>query len=239
MERLNLKKLGVLGGMGPLATAHFFRRIVECTEAKTDQEHLDIAILNHAGIPDRTKTILSGNPEPYLSLITADAKELERLGAAHIAIPCNTSHYFYKEIQASVRVPVINMVRESLEYAAHRRKAKKIGLLATDGTIKSEIYHRPAAEMGLTVVNPDPEGQEKVMRIIYDHVKSGNPGGREELLEVIGELKETGAETVILGCTELSCLNYDLPEEVVDALEVLVKRSIELSGGKYRGTLKS
>jgi len=91
--------------MGSLATAHFFRRIVECTEAATDQEHLDIIILNHARIPDRTEAILSKRHEPYLSLITKDAKELEKLGAENIAIPCNTSHYFYDEIQGSVKIP--------------------------------------------------------------------------------------------------------------------------------------
>jgi aspartate racemase len=237
MKQPNLKKLGVIGGMGPLATAHFFRRIVECTEAAADQEHLDIIIFNHARIPDRTEAILSKKHEPYLSLITKDAKELEKLGVENIAIPCNTSHFFYKEIQESVAIPVINMIRESLAYAAQVRKAKRVGLLATDGTVQSGIYHRPAEELGLSVVTPTPETQKKVMRIIYDYVKGGKPGGREELLEVISELKREGAEVVILGCTELSCLNFDLPEDCVDALEVLVKRSIEVSGGRYKGTL--
>ncbi|OGC67052.1 hypothetical protein A3J33_03235 [candidate division WWE3 bacterium RIFCSPLOWO2_02_FULL_53_10] len=236
-QKSNRKKLGVLGGMGSLATAHFFRRIVECTEAATDQEHLDIIILNHARIPDRTEAILSKRHEPYLSLITKDAKELEKLGAENIAIPCNTSHYFYDEIQGSVKIPVLHMVRESLAYAAQIRKAKIVGLLATDGTVQSGIYHRPAKELGLSVVTPGPEGQKKVMRIIYDYVKGGKQGGREELLELISELKNKGAEVVLLGCTELSCLNFDLPEDCVDALEVLVKRSIEVSGGKYQGTL--
>jgi len=124
-----------------------------------------------------------------------------------------------------------------LAYAAQIRKAKIVGLLATDGTVQSGIYHRPAKELGLSVVTPGPEGQKKVMRIIYDYVKGGKQGGREELLELISELKNKGAEVVLLGCTELSCLNFDLPEDCVDALEVLVKRSIEVSGGKYQGTL--
>jgi len=137
-QKSNRKKLGVLGGMGSLATAHFFRRIVECTEAATDQEHLDIIILNHARIPDRTEAILSKRHEPYLSLITKDAKELEKLGAENIAIPCNTSHYFYDEIQGSVKIPVLHMVRESLAYVSQFRKAKIVGLLATDGTASPE-----------------------------------------------------------------------------------------------------
>ena len=104
-----LKKLGVIGGMGPEATSFYYARVIARTKAESDQEHINMIILSHATMPDRTQAILTGNKLPFLKAITQDARDLEMLGVENIAIPCNTSHYFLEDIQKSTSVPIINM----------------------------------------------------------------------------------------------------------------------------------
>ena len=124
------KKLGVIGGMGPEATNFFYARLIARTKARCDQEHIDTIILSHATMPDRTQAILTGEKDKLISAITEDARNLERLGVSNIAIPCNTSHYFYDDIQAATKVPVIHMVEESIRYVKEKwPDTKKIGIM--------------------------------------------------------------------------------------------------------------
>ena len=89
------KTLGVLGGVGPLATIYFADLVVKMTDAKTDQEHISMVILNHGAIPDRTDYILDHSKPNPLPVMIADAKKLQAAGCDYIVIPCNTAHYFY------------------------------------------------------------------------------------------------------------------------------------------------
>ncbi|MCD4756359.1 amino acid racemase [bacterium] len=234
-----MKKLGVIGGMGSKATAYFYNLIVDYTEASSDQEHIEAIYLNHASMPDRTAAILSGNDQEVRELLIKDAVLLESLGASHIAIPCNTSHYFWREIQDSVNIPVINMIEEVINYVRSRNGGKidKVGVLATDGTIKTKLYDEECERNSIEVVYPSEGHQKKVMDVIYSGVKSGKGVTGEELKEVVAELKLQGCDVVILGCTELSVLYKDVVDPyVVDALFVLAKKSIELSGKKFRSS---
>ena len=123
------KKLGVIGGMGPEATAYFYEEVIRHTKADCDQEHLDMTILSHASMPDRTKAIQSGECDPLLQAMEGDLKVMEAAGAEHIAIPCNTSHYFYDQIQAMTEIPIIHMPRETVRYAKeHFENVRRIGL---------------------------------------------------------------------------------------------------------------
>jgi aspartate racemase len=232
----NNKKLGIIGGMGPQATQYFYKKIIDNTLAKNDQEHIDMMIINHATIPDRTATILSGNYDDFLKAIGDDIKMLEIYGACHIAIPCNTTHYFYKEIQSKTKIPIINMIEETLTSILNNKDTKKIGILATDGTIQTKIYENECIKRGVEAVIPSPQSQKKIMSIIYDEIKSGDKGDINKFMEVVNELREKGCDAIILACTELSYLNenYDIPSYCVDALDVLVKKSIELSGKKIK-----
>lgn len=228
------KSLGVIGGMGPKATAVFFDKIIENTVAERDQDHIDMIILNHASIPDRTSVILGGNSELFLEAIAKDLKLLELAGAAHIAIPCNTSHYFYHEMQQLTSVPIINMVDETLEAIYNKYGAgSKIGILATSGTINSGIYAAGCDKYGMQLYVPNDSIQKQVMKIIYTNVKSNMNFDPTELETLIHELVYThGCHCVILACTELSCikLNAQAAECSIDAMQVLVEKSIILSG---------
>lgn len=239
MDTNKTKKLGVLGGMGPQATQYFFQKIIETTDANKDQEHVDMVIINQASTPDRTSVILSNDKkleDEFLSSIEKSIKLLEKCDVDNIAIPCNTTHYFFDKIQARTNTPIINMVSETVKSVLQSGNARRIGILATDGTIFTKIYENECEKQGVVGVIPSEEGQKKIMSIIYDEIKSGQKGDLNKFMEVVLELKTKGCDAVILACTELSYLkaNYELPEYCVDALEVLVKKSIELSGKKVR-----
>lgn len=228
------KGLGVIGGMGPKATSVFFDSIVENTDASKDQDHINMVILNHATLPDRTDAILNGTDNLFLDSIRNDIELLEKAGVSNIAIPCNTSHYFYDKIQEMTDIHIINMVEETIKeiYEKYGGKAK-IGIMATNGTIKSDVYKKVCQQYGLQIYYPDTIIQEQVMDIIYNKVKSDIEVDSKEIEDIVFDfIFKQECSCVILACTELSCikLNNDVAKYCVDAMKVLVKKSIELSG---------
>lgn len=230
-------KLGIIGGMGPMATQLLYKRIIEKTDAACDQEHIDMIILNHSTIPDRTTAIKSGDTGKVFSLILNDAKMLQDNGVTAIAIPCNTSHYFWENLQNEIEIPIINMVRSTVEkIKSSNPDIKKIGLLATDGTVFTGIYKKECDRLGIECIIPDEDIQKIVMSIIYDQIKAGEKGNIEDFSKIDTFLKKSGCEAAILACTELSCFreNHSLSDYYVDALEVLADEAITLSGGRIR-----
>lgn len=232
------KTLGVIGGMGPLASQLFYKMIIDQTDAKKDQDHLDMIILNHATMPDRTEAILSGQTEDLVQRLIADAKMLESNGVGHIAIPCNTSHVLIDKIQESVGIPIINMVNETVNHIANAFNCKdmKVGILATDGTINTGLYQRALENAGFSADVPSPEMQKLVMKIIYDGVKNGGDVDYSDFMKIQEEMVELDCQAVILACTELSCFHqtYELPPYYIDAMAILAEKSIIACGGKLK-----
>ncbi|MDR0570730.1 MAG: amino acid racemase, partial [Clostridiales Family XIII bacterium] len=204
----NGKRLGVLGGMGPAASLLFYGMVIEHTVACRDQEHIDMIILSHATMPDRTEMLGLGRGAELLARIVEDALALERCGADALAITCNTSHVLADAIQAAINVPLINMVKEAVAECAaiHERRPAKIAVLGTDGTIKAGMYQREMEAAGLLPHVPSPEGQKLVMRMIYDGVKRGGAVDYGDLAAVEKELREAGCDGAIMACTEMSVL---------------------------------
>lgn len=237
MEQMKKRKtLGVIGGMGPEATSYYYENVIAHTAASCDQEHIDMVILSHASMPDRTEAIVSGQNKHLINKLCNDARTLESLGVSNIAITCNTSHYFYEHIQKAVKIPVINMIQESVSYAVRDfEDVKRVGIMATDGTINSKIYHRACRKMGVTPVKPSEERQKDVMSLIYDDIKAGKPGDRRKFDRVISEFMRKGCDVIILACTELSVFKgkHEVPSICLDAMDVLVKESILRSEAEY------
>lgn len=233
-------KFGILGGMGPFATSVFFERIIEQTRASKDQEHLDIMILNHATLPDRTELIKNNEKEPFIKMIKKDMQLFEYAEVANIAIPCNTSHYFYEDIQRSTNIPVIHMVQSTVEYAADIiGENKKIAVLATDGTIQSGVYQKELEKLNLEQYVLPESIQSKIMNIIY-RVKSDIGFETDDLDFIIQYLiEEHDCAIVILACTELSTvkLKKESKQYCIDALDVLVKESIVRSNKQLKNNL--
>lgn len=226
------KILGVLGGMGPQASALFYERLIARTQAETDQEHVRVLLWGDSTIPDRTESILSGNAEPVYEALLAGLKLLEQAGCTALVMTCNTAHYFADRLQTELSVPLIHMPRETVKGIAAAGH-KKVAVLATDGTVGTGIYQTELEKAGLTALTPPETVQRTLMEIIYHEIKAGFPGSPAKFAQVEAWLKEEDCDGAIIGCTELSVYRSqeDLPAFYVDAMEVLVEKAI-LSCGK-------
>lgn len=226
------KVIGIIGGMGPLATADLFQKIILHTQAACDQEHLRVVIDSNTNIPDRTAALLHGGADPTPELVSS-ARNLERIGAGVLIMPCNTAHIFYDAVAGAVEVPVLHMIRLTADALAERG-VKKAGLLATDGTIQTRIYQNTFAGTGIQLLTPQGADQQAIMDMIYRGVKAGDmaydtTGARAAMEALLAQ----GAETLILGCTELPLAVelYHLSYPVVDPTLELALGAIRFAGG--------
>lgn len=228
-----MKTIGIIGGMGPLATVDLYRRIVLRTKSAKDQDHIHVIIDSNTNIPDRTKAIIANGEDPTIELIKS-AIMLEQGGADFLIMPCNTAHYFIDTIKSNVQIPFVNMLEETVNYTYNKYgKGTVVGIMATDGTIKSKIYEDYYSKVGIKTVVPD-KTQEKIMKFIYDVIKSGKyDEGTDLLFECVEELKQMGAQVFLLGCTELSSAQYlyKFDGPFINPMEVLTEASIVYAGG--------
>lgn len=225
------KVLGILGGLGPMATVYFYEMLTRSTKAARDQEHLNIVISSRAATPDRTAFILGRSKDDPFAALSADAARLVAFGAQVIAMPCNTAHYFYDRLQASLPVPLLNMVESTVE-RAQKDGCRRVGLLATAGTVQTGIYRRACARRGLVCAVPDAAAQAAVTDVIYNNVKQGKPADMAAFGRAVDSLKAQGCERAILGCTELSVVRRDehLGSWFLDAMAVLAEAAIRACG---------
>ena len=231
-----MKRLGVIGGLGPLATAYFFELVVRMTEAETDQEHVEMIILNDPSVPDRTSYVIGNSSESPLPAMIGMGQQLAALGAENIAIPCITAHYFHKELMEAIHVPIIHIVEETAEHLSYYG-IRRAGIMATDGTVQSELFQRELFNWGIEGVLPDKEHQSYVMDLIYQDVKAGRPVEMDKFDKVSECLRENGAECIILGCTELSLIKREgrLGAGYLDAMENLARKSVLVSEACLKG----
>ena len=231
---MSKKKLGVLGGMGPLATAIFYEMIVKNTFANADQEHIYTIIASHGSIPDRSKVILDGEDKSIvIDAVKEDLKLFETAEISNIAIPCNTFHYFYDDVQKETNIPIINMVEEAIKESVTKfGEDSTIMILGTDGTLKTNVYEKYAEKYPIKLIRPDAEMQKIVMKSIYE-VKETGIRKQDQINDIIDKVtKDNIADGVILACTELSVMELTDENQKVslDAMFSLVKQSIIRSG---------
>ncbi|OGV49432.1 MAG: hypothetical protein A2X49_13235 [Lentisphaerae bacterium GWF2_52_8] len=231
--------VGILGGLGPAATVDLFDKIVKHTPANRDQDHIRIIIENNPQIPDRTAALHGKGEDPSIALL-ASAEKLKGAGADFIIVPCNTAHVFLRTVQEHIKLPILSMIEETARYIIKNHPSvKKVGLLATSGTVESKVYENALVQNGIELLVPAADSQEKlVMEAIYGKggIKAGHKSGppREQLLTAVGELMENGAQLIILGCTEipLALKNGDLGIPFVDPTEILACAAVKHSIAK-------
>lgn len=232
--------LGVIGGLGPSATAHFMERVIAMTDAKNDQENVDMIVYNFPSIPDRTGYILGSNLKSPLPGLRSVGQALAGQKVSCIAIPCVTAHYFHKELQAAIPVPILNGVAETVSILKNNG-IRKVGIMATDGTIRSRLLARELDNAGLLPVVPSEARQADVMHLIYENVKAGKKPEMDRFRRVQQELVDCGAEIILLGCTELSLIkrDEDIGEEFLDIMDVLAREAVLRCGKKLRPEFES
>jgi aspartate racemase len=225
------KLLGVIGGLGPFASAWFYKRLTELQRVTREQEYIDVLLYSKPSIPDRTGYILNRQSESPLGAMLSAARLLENSGVSYIAIPCVTAHFFYDELQSKIQTPIINLI-DKVSDAAAKTGANKAGLLATGGTVSAGLFQKALAKRDVEAVTLSANGQESLMTFIYKTAKTGGAPDAALLAKLSGELLARGADTVILGCTELSLAGLGWHGGAyIDALEILAHTVLEKMTG--------
>lgn len=214
-----------------MSTVYFYQMLTEHTPAQCDQDHLDIVISSRASTPDRTAYILGESEDDPFAQMERDAEMLVKYGATILAIPCNTAHYFYDRLARSLPVPILNMVRLTVQHAK-AQGCTRLGILATSGTVGSCTYQRMCRAEGIDFAIPSLPRQTQLMNIIYDQIKKGQRADMKIFMEIVAELRTAGCEKAVLGCTELSLIKRDegLDDFFIDSTEVLAEETLLACG---------
>jgi aspartate racemase len=224
------RTIGVLGGMGPEATAELYKRIVSLYQDEkgaVDDADFPSIIINSVPAADMLND-LEGQNTRIIGQLNRAAQVLERAGADFIAIPCNTAMIFLSAMQASVTIPIIDITEITAEQAA-RRGDKKVGLLASTSTIKNSIYKRAFDATRVSLLTPDEADQETVEQIIMRLLAGKKRQADRVVLQNLAiQMKSRGVDSVVLGCTELPLLIDGAPGiPLIDTIQVLAEAVLE------------
>lgn len=216
--------------MGPKASLYFCNLILEQTSAVRDQDHIPYVLLNSPFIPDRSAHILKGEMSPLPEMLKA-AKKLETIGCSFIVMPCNTAHYFLPELREAISTPFVSMIDTTLSYIKKEYKdVCKIGLLATSGTLQSNVYSSSEFAHGLDFVVPSLDIQEScVMKSIYAIKSNVNFDSSRKLLEsAVSHLRECGAELIVCACTEIPLVinTTSLSLPILDPMKIFTRKIV-------------
>lgn len=196
--------LGVLGGMGPLATLDFQRRLLDATPAQSDQQQLPSIVWNVPQVADRQKALAGTGPSPLPQLIHG-IETLNQAGASHIAIPCNTAHHWYDALSQVSEAPILHIVDATLAALAQQEdKPQRVGIIATQGTLEAGWYQRRLAEQGIETIEPtEEELAQWFVPGCYAVKRGALEEGGEQLMRQANALFDRGAQKLILACTEV------------------------------------
>jgi len=230
------KALGIVGGMGPLATANFMTQVIENTDAGSDQEHLRIYVDCHSQVPDRVTALMGGGPD-ITPAIAESIKKLEDMGAGVLAMPCITAHAFYSKFVGHASVPFLYLPDIVAKSCMNDFPQKTAGVLSTAGTAKFRILLEPIEALNVPHITPDQSEQDEVSRLIID-VKMGKDMNKiaEDFCKILDAMMARGADYFVLGCTELPVIgNYCQGKyEFLDTTLELAKASILACGGRWK-----
>jgi len=217
--------LGVLGGMGPLASAEFMRQLTLLTPALRDQDHVPAVLWSDPRVPDRTAARAGTGPDP-LPLLLRGLRGLEAAGCGAVAIPCNTAHGWIDGMRAATRLPILHIVEAATE--ALRRAGigpGPVGVMGTAATLAMGLYQDGLRAGGWTVLVPTAEEMERLVTPGIALVKANRVAeSHAPLAEAARALADRGARAVVLGCTEIPlgiAAGPALPFPVVDTIEAL------------------
>jgi aspartate racemase len=224
--------IGILGGMGPLATADLYRKIIETTPATIDQDHIPVVIYADPRVPDRTQALLHGGEDPTPWLVSG-ARALSEMGADFIVIPCNTAHAFVEAVRPAVDRPILSMIDAAADEVQRLHPQRTVGLLATSGTIGSNLYQRALLARGIDVLVPDDDVQRRCVMTAIGEVKAGRGTGNATplLVEACEHLVGRGADVLLEACTEipLALQQKHVRPPLIDATAALARTAVAMA----------
>ncbi len=220
-------KVGVFGGMGPTAGADFYARFEQSFGNMPDHEHPITYLYSNPTMPRKdlsVKQMLRGErPTLLIEQLVAGLKFFQTQEVDFVVVPCNTFHYFLPVLLKQVDIKILNMIQIVTKATVDKLKAheKKIGLLATEATLLSELYQKEFDQHHIETILPTQASIQKVMRII-ENVKLGQASTEETttlLAEVIDEFKNQNIQTIILGCTELPLVPLNTKDQKLTIID--------------------
>ena len=224
-----MKRLGILGGMGPAASAEYIVRLIQQTSATCDQEHIPFVLWNEPRIPDRSTSMKFGNNDPLPWLIEGILK-LKSVGCEYIVIPCNSAHYWFDDL-TKLGIPIVHIVDTVVdELKSLNIDNETIGVMGTQGTNEFGIYQQFLERHGWKSIVPTKIEMDCFVQPAIDLIKAGNIIEANSLLvKVFSSLINRGAKAVVLGCTELPLAVKETMQEgipLVNSIDCLVKKTI-------------
>jgi len=234
------KTIGILGGMGPEATAHMYQLLIQHTAAQRDQDHIKVVIYSNPKTPPRTDPILGDGPSPVPALVEG-LEKLKGAGADFVIVPCVTAHYYMPDALKQVDVPFLSILDAALEWVKFSYpEIRRVGLIASTGTRVSGLFHETFGRGGIEILSTAWEDQARVMEAIFgdEGIKCGHTAGmpKETIVTVARRLIALGAEAIVAGCTEVPLVlkGEDISVPFVEPMEILAKKSILEAGYKVR-----
>ena len=227
-----MKRLGILGGMGPAASAEFYRRLTEQTPATCDQEHIPTVIWSDPTVPDRSTSLINRDDLPWKKL-EQGILGLKAAGCDHIVIPCNTAHFWYERM-TQLGVPITHIVGSVAdELKELKLYSGTIGIIGTRATMRLGLYQQYLGRLGWHCITPDAQEIDSLVQPAIDLIKAGDISGAHELLiKTIDKLIPWGVSAIVLGCTEIPLAiketHYkDIP--LINSIDSLVKAAIKIT----------
>jgi len=222
-------RLGILGGMGPAASAEFVIRLIQQTPASCDQEHIPFVLWNEPRIPDRSTSIRNGDDRP-LPYLLQGMQALKSSGCDLIVIPCNTAHFWFNQLSKS-NIRIIHIV-DSVAGALNDAKVTgTIGIMGTHATVEFGLYQYMLNKSGWDCVTPSKEEMNSLVQPAIDLIKGGNiKEAHTMLMTVVKSLINRGANAVVLGCTEIPLAIKETEENnipLINSIDSLVKAVIK------------
>lgn len=223
--------IGVLGGMGPLATADFFHKVLAASPGLDEVHQVPLLIQSDPRLPSRPDAILRGGASPLPALL-AGRDRLIAAGATALAMPCNTAHYWYPQLIADCPVPFISILDACRdEVVARAAPGAGIGLIATGATLSAGLFSTPLREAGFVPIEPSAQELASVVLPAIAHVKAGDPlRGGQMLVPVVEGLLTRGASLVVMACTEtplaLDAVSSPLRERCIDSTAALARACV-------------
>lgn len=232
---MSQKTVGIIGGLGPLATVAFMNSLLEHTPTERERDHLHMIVDRNPKVPDINAAIRGTGPCAAAALVES-AQRLETAGANLIAMVCNAAHIYEREVKQSISVPFISMIEEAITaIQADFPQCKQVGLLASNGCLHAELYQDALVRRGMSPLLQSADEQRQLMRALTQ-IKSGDLGNevRSEILSMINALVQRGAETIVLGCSEIALIG---PNAGIDV--PLIDPSIALARATVRAAINS